>query len=301
MMASPDFHHDALRNGVQQGLLLTRGGEQHTYNVICMPGDELFAGDTIDVFGEKWLVMEARADATTHKTGVMQQCNKLFKFQNPGDTTIYERWGYIDISGYSSSFGNNTKLQKGEEQAAVFLPLDAATERIFVDKRLSHFVGYDYDGSRILGVLKVTGVHPHAESFNRGDHLLMLKVVRDLFAPTSDNLELEVCDYTAPDSKPVQPEGIQEVYDGSCVIAGRETVRLGTTCRYKASAPAGMDIEPVWTVSAPMAIKIDAAKDLLIAIPDEDDLIGEIMAITLSDAQSRYAPCSMEVEVVSFG
>lgn len=33
MMASPDFHHDALRNGVQQGLLLTRGGEQHTYNV----------------------------------------------------------------------------------------------------------------------------------------------------------------------------------------------------------------------------------------------------------------------------
>ena len=40
MVSNPDYHCDTKRNGVVQPLLLTRGGEQHSYNVICRPGDE---------------------------------------------------------------------------------------------------------------------------------------------------------------------------------------------------------------------------------------------------------------------
>lgn len=95
---SPDYQADALRNGNPQPMVFTRGGEDHGYNVICLPGDELYAGDIIDAFGEKWIVMRARADTTTHRVGVMCQCNKLLRFQN-FDGTIHERWSYIDVSG----------------------------------------------------------------------------------------------------------------------------------------------------------------------------------------------------------
>lgn len=297
MMASPDYHHNALRNGTRQGLLLTRGGEQHTYNVICVPGDELFAGDIIDAFGEKWIMTEARADVTTHKTGVMHQCNKLFKFQNPGDTTVYERWGYVDISGYSSSFGNHTKIQKGEEQIVMYMPYDEVTKRMFVDKRLAYFSGYDRDGEQILSVLKITGVHPNAESYNHGDHLLMLKAVRDLYSPSQDNLELEICDYVSPDEETIPPES--ELI--ACEISGRKVIRLDTTCVYNAVAPDSGVIAPVWSVEADALISYEISDVLSITVPDEESLIGSVVRITLTDNTSKYSPCVMEVEVSNGG
>ena len=119
MSLSTDFHPDTLRNGSPQPLILTRGGEQHTYNIVCRPGDDLYAGDLIDAFGHKWLVMEARADATTHKTGVMYQCNHLFRFQN-FDSRIVEVWSYINQSGYSSQVTGTSQIQKAEEKKAGF-------------------------------------------------------------------------------------------------------------------------------------------------------------------------------------
>ena len=292
MMGSPDFHHTAMRNGVVQGMLFTRGGEQHTYNIVCMPDDQLYAGDMIDAFGEKWIVTEARADDTTHKTGIMHQCNKLFKFQNPGDPTVHERWGYIDVSGYSSSFGNNTKIQKGEEQSGIYLTLDAATERIFVDKRLAHYRGYDANGDQILSAFKVTGVHPKSESFNAGDHLLFLKVVRDLYSPATDNLEMEICDYM-PDE---QPAYVENTGDTSYTVTGRKTIRLGTSCKYRLESADGAISSAVWQVDADSRI-VYAEDDgvLVLTVPDEENLIGSSIRLI---AQGTYA---MEVEVVNGG
>lgn len=292
MMGSADFHHDAMRNGVVQGMLFTRGGEQHTYNIVCMPDDQLYAGDMIDAFGEKWIVTEARADATTHKTGIMHQCNKLFKFQNPGDPTIHERWGYIDVSGYSSSFGNNTKVQKGEEQSGIYLTLDEVTERIFVDKRLAHYKGYDARGEQILSVFKVTGIHPHSESFNAGDHLLFLKVVRDLYSPATDNLELEICDYNADFPAPPSEPEVATGY----VVSGRKNIRLGTSCKYRLESEDGSTIESAWIIDADARIQYEVLDGVLcVTVPDDEDLIGSAIRVV---AQDIY---EMEVEVVNGG
>ena len=84
----------------------------------------MFAGDIIDAFGQKWIVTEARADSTTHKTGIMRQCNKLFRFQN-FTPEIIERWGCIDMSGYSSSINKDSQVQHVSEQLAIYLPYDA--------------------------------------------------------------------------------------------------------------------------------------------------------------------------------
>lgn len=296
---SPDFQRDAKRNGVPQPMVFTRGGEDHGYNVICLPGDELFAGDIIDAFGEKWLVMRARADTTTHKMGVMYQCNKLLRFQN-ADGQIYERWSYVDVSGYSSSFNSSTKMQSSAEQMVIYLPLDEATEKIYVDKRLALNTAYDRFGRKMLSVLKVTGANPIAESFNGGDHILMLKLERDLYDEEADNLELEICDYLSSrqhheDSHPMHL---------SCAIDGRQTLRIGRTGRYKSIFLNDADEVsvpiPVWSMVAEEGIQMqEDGRDVLITIPDEEALIGGMIQLSLCADDSRYGTATMTVEVSS--
>ena len=194
---NPDYHGDTKRNDVQQPFILTRGGDKFTYNMICLPGDELFGGDIIDAFGEKWIVTQARADATTHKTGIMHQCNHLFRFQN-FTSDIIERWGWIDQSGYSSTVTGTNQMQKAEEQFAIYLPYDKETAKIFVDKRLASHMGWDQFGQQILVSFKVTSVAPNTFSYNKGDHLLGIKAIRDVYSQTADSLKEQICDYIAP-------------------------------------------------------------------------------------------------------
>ena len=305
MMASPDFQRTAKRNGVPQGMLLTRGGEKHTYNIICMPGDELYAGDEIEVFGSHWLVMEARADNTTHVTGVMQQCNHLFKFQN-FTADVIERWGYIDISGYSSSFNSDFQLQRSEEQLAFYLPYDADTAKLFVDKRLASHVGNDATGNRMLFTFKITSVNPVSESFNSGDHLLMVKAVRDLYSPDKDNVELMLCDYIAPEAVyPPPPEPGTQLF--TC-IEGGDVIRLRsnrsyTPKFYSANAEdVADDIAPHWGIRSEYDIEHSVVDGVLtISVGDDPDLIGTTIYLTVTDLNDKYPSGTKEVEVIGFG
>ena len=296
---SPDYQKDAKRNGVPQPMVFTRGGEDHGYNVICLPGDELFAGDIIDAFDEKWIVMRARADTTTHKVGVMYQCNKLLRFQN-FDTKIHERWSYIDVSGYSSSFNNSTSIQSSAEQMVIYLPFDEDTEKIYVDKRLSINTGYDRFGRRMLDVLRVTGVNPVAESFNSGDHILMLKVERDLYNQESDNLDLEICDYLTTDPETHEPaeENL------SCKIEGRAKIRIGKSARYKSvflrDGEEVSGITPQWSMDAAEGVTLTLDKDdAVVNVSDEEALIGMELTLRLSEASGAYGTAMLTVGVDS--
>ena len=296
---SPDYQADALRNGNPQPMVFTRGGEDHGYNVICLPGDELYAGDIIDAFGEKWIVMRARADTTTHRVGVMCQCNKLLRFQN-FDGTIHERWSYIDVSGYSSAFNNSTSMQTSGEQMVIYLPMDEETAKIYVDKRFALNTGIDRFGRRMLSVLRVTGANPVAESFNKGDHILMLKVERDLYNAESDNVDLEICDYIREGGSTQKPDETKF----PCSIEGRTTLRLGKSGKYKAvftqadetvTAP-----KACWTVTAEPGIEwVRAGNDLILSAPKDEALIGGSIILELTDEDGRYDAAQFEVEVVS--
>lgn len=304
MLASPDYQAHAKRNGVTQGMLFTRGGEQHTYNIVCRPGDVIYAGDIIEVFGSHWLVMEARADNTTHMTGIMMQCNHLFRFQN-FDSRIIERWGIIDMSGYSSSFNSDTQLQRAEEQMVFYMPYDMDTAKIFVDKRLASHVGYDKYGQQILFTFKVTGVNPVAQSFNPNDHLLVIKAVRDLYSPNNDSLELYICDYIEP------TEDDSSVNDSllMCQINGRDTMRIGTVRVYSATfydadGQSVNDVTPVWTIDAEVdGINGQDTDDgcWTVNVADNVGLIGSSFTITLAGADGTYNVASKTVEVVGIG
>ena len=306
MMASPDFQRTAKRNGVPQGMLLTRGGEKHTYNVICMPGDELYAGDEIEVFGSHWIVMEARADDTTHATGVIQQCNHLFRFQN-FTSHVIERWGYIDISGYSSSFNSDFQLQRSEEQLALYLPYDTDTAKLFVDKRLASHVGNDSMGNRILFTFKITGLNPVSESFNHGDHLLMVKAVRDLYSPDKDNIEMMLCDYIAPEAvyppPPAPNEPLLTRIDGGDVIRLRSSRSYVPQFYSTQADDIDDDVAPHWGVRSECDVEysVDGDGKLTLIVGDDADLIGTTIYLTVTDLNDKYPSCTKEVEVIGFG
>lgn len=306
MMASPDFQRAAKRNGIPQGMLFTRGGEKHTYNVICMPGDELYAGDMIEVFGSHWIVMEARADDTTHVTGVMQQCNHLFRFQS-FTPEIIERWGYIDISGYSSAFNSDFQLQRSEEQLAFYLPYDDETAKLFVDKRVPSHLGNDADGNPIMFTFKITGVNPVSESYNGGDHLLMVKAVRDLYSPDRDNIDLMLCDYIAPEA--VYPPPPEPGAPLITQIEGGDTIRLRSSRSYtpKFYSISADDLDdsvvPHWGLRSevPVNYSVDDNGVLTLILGDDEDLIGTTIYLTVTDLNGKYPASTKEVEVIGFG
>lgn len=300
---SPDYCPDALRNGMRQPMLFTRGGENHQYNVICMPDDELFAGDIIDAFGEKWLVMEARADSTTHKTGRMMQCNHLFRFQN-FTSDIIEVWGVIDQSGYSSTITGTNQMQKSEEQVAMYMPYNQDTAKIFVDKRLASHVGYDKTGVQILNTYRVTSLNPQAESFNHQDHLLMLKAIRDVYSESTDNVELLICDYIAPVEYP-DVEHNPELLP--CCIQGTPELMLSRTRTltplfYQADGFTPVDgITAIWEYPEIDGITFDVDNNrLMMKASGDSELIGSAFEIVLSDADGLYQPCAVLVEVINF-
>nr|DAH36641.1 MAG TPA: head closure knob [Caudoviricetes sp.] len=295
---NPDYHGDTKRNGIDQPFILTRGGEQFTYNMICLPGDDLYAGDIIDAFNEKWIVMEARADATTHKTGVMHQCNHLFRFQN-FTSDIVERWGYIDQSGYSSQVTGTNQMQKAEEQFAIYMSYDDETAKIFVDKRIASHVGCDKFGHKILVTFKVTSAAPNTFSYNKGDHLLGIKVIRDVYSETTDNLEEGICDYIAPGSNTSEPPASNLV----CYINGASKLLLGRSRTYRAvflndvGQPVD-DIEAVWDLPPLDGITYTVGSNTVkVSASHEDSLIGSEIILGLSDAQGQYEPTNLIVEV----
>lgn len=311
---NPDYHADTKRNDVAQPMILTRSGEDQSYNIICLPGDVVFAGDIIDAFGEKWIVMQSRADDTTHMTGIMHQCNHLFRFQN-FTSDIVERWSYIKQSGYSSEVTGTNQLQKAEEQFAIYMSFDEGTDKMFTDKRLASHLEYDKYGQRSLSTFKVLAADQNTKSYNKGDHLLFIKAIRDVYSPTKDNIDELICDYiapgeayvpTEPDEKPVptpeQPKLLK------CEIIGTPKIMLGRSRTFKPVFYDADGFDVTETVPAQWSypdmdgvtfsitegnLKISAGKD--------DSLIGTEFEVSLADTAGYCQPTTMMVEVANIG
>lgn len=309
---NPDYHPDTKRNDVVQPMILTRSGEDQSYNVICLPGDVVYAGDIIDAFGEKWIVMQSRADDTTHMTGVMHQCNHLFRFQN-FTSEIVERWAYIKQSGYSSEVTGTNQLQKAEEQFAIYMSFDEGTSKMYTDKRLASHMEYDKYGQQSLSTFKVLAADQNTKSYNKGDHLLFIKAIRDVYSPTKDNIDELICDYITPGDTYVPPEP-DPVPDPNqpellrCEIVGTPSIMLGRSRTFK---PVfydrdGMDVTETvptkWTYPDIDGVKFtEVESNLKITVGKDDTLIGTEFEITLSDTAGYYEPVKLTVEVANIG
>ena len=92
---NPGYVEDALRNGKEQPVLVTKTDFFYKATITAFPGDDIHAGDIFDFYGKKWIVIETKSTNVIQQVGVAWQCNHKFRFQNFTEE-IHEAWGVLD-------------------------------------------------------------------------------------------------------------------------------------------------------------------------------------------------------------
>lgn len=197
LTGSLHYESEAKRNGVTQPLVVTTSNVNDECDVFSMPDEQILVGDTIDCFGQKWIIIEVSPVNTLQLRGKMKLCNHLFKFQD-FDGRIFERWGVLDPGVYSTTQRTSNYLVVTDAQYKVYLPYDDDTSMLYEDKRFSTGVAYDNEGNKILRVFRITRIDDTSESWGEGK-LLVAYVRSDAYNPDADNLELQICDYIDPE------------------------------------------------------------------------------------------------------
>ena len=293
---NPAFHI-AKRNEVEQPFLITRTEVPEKYKIVAFPGDDLVDGDYIDVFGERFLVIQTRVQDTLQKNGIMWLCNHEFVWQN-FTSDIVKRWGVLDSGVYSSTIQGEVTARSKNKQFKLYFPLDEGTNKIFVDKRLACDKMYDQFGHEILNVYHVTGYDATSESFGTGAHLLILNLRSDEYDREKDNVELMICDYIAPEE-----DTPTELLD--CAITGNDFVRVGTSRKYGSvfyteTGDIALGVEAVWTLeSAPEGVTAEQTDNkFAITVPNKDELIDQQITISLTDNGELYETVYKTVDII---
>lgn len=298
---NPGYESHARRNGIEQPMLFTRSDVQYKANVTVLPGDELFPGDIIEAYGERWICVETRVMNTIQKTGLIWLCNYEFKWQN-FSPEICSAYGVLDSGVYSTTKNGDEQLQYLDKQFKVYLPFNEDTEKIFVDKRIATGYAYDAHGEQIMTVYSVTGVDYTSRSYGKGAHLLILNLRSSAYNASTDNLEYGVCDYI--EQEPIFP--CAKKLD--CNIKGRGYLRMGGKCTLKPEFLDEYDspiegIEPLWTVvgDVPNGITLEDDGDNIVLKASKQTYVGSSVVVTLTDTNNRYNIAYKEVEVRAYG
>lgn len=221
LLSSIHLRSEATRNGVPQRFVCVPREEAYRYKVIAFPDEELYPGDLLEFAGRKWMVTDVPSSYVLQKTGIVWECNHLFRFQN-SEGQIIERWGVLDDGNYSTDINSGLQVAYTNSQYKMYMQLDSETRKIFIDKRFAVGTLFDKNGDEILDVYQITDIDPVSRSYG-GGHLLVLHARSDDYNPLTDNLEKGICDYVAPGSKPSSTKGQKLI-----TVSGRGTIRAGT-------------------------------------------------------------------------
>lgn len=296
----PGYEAEAKRNGVTQPMLFSRGEVRYKINVTCLPGDELYPGDLVEVYDEYWICTETRAMDTLQTTGLLWLCNHKFAFQNH-TSEIHECWGVLDSGVYSTTIGGDASLAYLDKQFKIYLPYNDETKYIFIDKRIATELLYDQYGDEILAVYKITGVDHTSKSYGQNAHLLILNARSDAYNPSTDNIEHMICDYIDPADDPVRP------VDVKCEIIGNAILPIEKSCKYIAKfyrddGSEADDVTAVWSTGMlPVGITADVDGNLLTLIANKKAYVGSKITLSVQDDAGLYVPALFDVEVKAYG
>lgn len=285
------------RNGKHQNFIVSQTTVRYKYQITAYPDEELYVGDVIDYMDEKWIVTETRVGNPLQKTGVMWLCNITLSFQN-GTHDIITRPAVLDSGVYSTTKNGNEELQYVDKQFKLYLPYDDDTKKIYVDKRVAVDTRFDKHGKEILEVYSVTGINRVARSYGKGGHLLICELRSGTYSPSDDNLELMICDYIAENDS---GNSVTELLP--CSISGRPTIMFGqtrtyTAIFYNANNQEVDGVEPVWNIIGNIEVSTQQVDNTIkITVPDNEDYIGEMIQVILTDTNGLYKPFTFEVEV----
>lgn len=298
MIDDPAYQAELKADGEITPMLASRTSTL-TCTIKAPPNTDIHIGDMVECFNETWIVVELYVDKLGIINGIMWLCNNILRFQNRS-TAVITRSCVVDDGSYSKKTGN-ADVYAMANTYKVYITLDEATKRLFVDKRLAFGRIYSSEGTEILEVYKIIGIDVKSKNFGEGSHLMVLTVQRDVYDASSDSLLENICDIFT-DENISAPQTT-----GSCVITGRDVIRIGTSRKYTATFtnPNG-EVESsavaVWVVQAPEGIEYQISEsECSITVPLKEDYVGETITLAVSDKESVFGRYEKKVQVITVG
>lgn len=295
----PAYQDEALVNGVKTPIVASRKSTIEC-SIKALPYTEIHIGDMVECYKQQWIVVELYVDKVGIINGTMWLCNDSIRFQNRSPV-IYERHCVVDDGTYSKKSSDPDAFVMANTYK-IYITIDEATERIFVDKRLGFGVIYSPTGEKILEVYKVIGMDLKSKNYGEGSHLMVLTVQRDVYNAETDDIDENICNIFKDEETTSAPS-----VAGSCIINGRDNVRIGTVRKYTvvyvdAENNPVDNIRSVWTVSAPGGVICSKSdQSCSIEVPLNSDLVGQSITIHVSDEHGRFGSYEKKVQVVTVG
>ena len=299
MVDDPGYQEYSIINGQIAPIVASRKS-----TIMCEikapPSTDVHIGDMVECFGEHWIVVELHADKVGIISGEMWLCNNVLRFQNRSIAVI-SRHCVVDDGTYSKKSSDPDAFVMTNTYK-IYITIDDATKRLFVDKRLAFGQIYSAEGEPILEVYKVIGIDVKSKNFGTGSHLMVLTVQRDVYDPQVDSLIENICNIFVDNGDDANPK-----VTGSCVIVGRDNIRLGTSRKYTAtftdeSGAIATTANPVWTVTAPDGVTHNTSgAECTIKVPLDEKYVGAIITISVSDAEGVFGNYNKKVQVVTVG
>ena len=299
MVDDPAYQEDATVDGEKTPIIASRKSTT-ACAIKAPPSTDSHIGDMVECFNEDWIVVELYIDKVGIINGEMWLCNNILRFQNRS-TAVISRHCVVDDGTYSKKSSDPDAFVMSNTYK-IYITIDEATKKLFVDKRLAFGQIYSADGEEILEVYKIIGMDVKSRNFGEGSHLMVLTVQRDVYDAQVDSLSENICDIFVDNGDSTNPKTT-----GSCVIVGRDTARLGSSRKYTAAftdanGEVVTTVNPVWTVTAPDGVTHNASNtECAIAIPLDEKYVGEIITITVSDAEGVFGTYDKKVQVITVG
>ena len=299
MVDDPAYQENATVDGETTPIIASRKS-----TIMCAikapPSTDIHIGDMVECFNEHWIVVELYVDKVGIINGEMWLCNNILRFQNRSIAVI-SRHCVVDDGTYSKKSSDPDAFVMANTYK-IYITIDDATKKLFVDKRLAFGQIYSADGEEILEVYKIIGMDVKSKNFGEGSHLMALTVQRDVYDPQVDSLSENICNIFADNGDAAHPE-----VAGSCVIVGRDVARLGTSRKYTAtftdaSGVVVTTVTPVWSINAPDGITYNASgTECTIKVPLDEKYVGEMITIIVSDAEGVFGTYEKKVQVITVG
>ena len=299
MVDDPAYQENATVGGEITPIIASRKS-----TIMCAikapPSTDIHIGDMVDCFNEHWIVVELYVDKVGIINGEMWLCNNILRFQNRSIAVI-SRHCVVDDGTYSKKSSDPDAFVMANTYK-IYITIDEATKKLFVDKRLALGQIYSADGEEILEVYKIIGMDVKSRNFGEGSHLMVLTVQRDVYDAQVDSISENICNIFVDNGDSANPQTT-----GSCVIVGRDTARLGSSRKYTATftdanGEVVTTVNPVWTVTAPDGVTHNTSNtECTIAIPLDEKCVGEIITITVSDAEGVFGTYDKKVQVITVG
>lgn len=232
-------------------------------------------GDYVKWANTMWIVMNADSDDELYVDGELYQCNYLLKWQDASGKII-ERWTHVDnASAYNTGKYYYDEVTLASNQMMVYLPIDEDTYYVGRDMRV--YCDYTKKGVRykIARVDAVSKTHGEIDTVGKNG-LEYIILTEDVEHHSSDNDELQICDYFEP--KTIEPPEKESEKIVSSIDYTSDFIKIGSprvfTAYFMNDADEEKDITAQWYIESDYDIDSEIDGNSITLSCSNTDAIG---------------------------